>query len=346
MRDMLEQSIERLLSSAVDAELLIRTEDEGLWAADLWRMVEDAGFTHALVSEAACGAGAAWADVFTMFRAAGRYAAPIPFGETVVANWLMDKAGMDIPAGPTTIATPHLEIAGGKASGRLAGAAFGRHASHILVVAGEAPTVMLFERASLPMTPGLNVGREPCDDFVLDGVAPVAAAPLPDGLPADALLRGGALVRAAQMAGGLQHLLDLSLRYAEDRSQFGRPIAKFQAIQHQLAVLAEHTSLALIAADAAFAFADNGLPETPVASAKIVAGEAATAGAAIAHAVHGAIGVTYEHSLHFTTRRLWAWRSEFGSERYWSQRLGRSIASRPAAQFWTDLSTPLNQANP
>lgn len=346
MRDMLEQSIERLLSSAVDAELLIKAEDEGLWAADLWTMVEEAGFTYALVPEEAGGAGATWADVFTLFRAAGRYAAPIPFGETVVANWLMAKAGLDIPEGPTTIATPDLTLSEGKASGRLTGAAWGRHARHILVVAGGTPTAMLFDRAALQLAAGLNVGREPCDEVILEGIAPVASAPLPDGLHADALLRGGALVRSAQMAGALQHLLDLSLRYAEERSQFGRPIAKFQAIQHQLAVLAEHTSLALIAADAAFAFADDGLPETPVASAKIIAGEAATAGAAIAHAVHGAIGVTYEHSLHFTTRRLWAWRSEFGSERYWSERLGRSIASRPAGQLWTDLSTPLNQANP
>ena len=110
-----------------------------------------------------------------------------------------------------------------------------------------------------------------------------------------------------------------------------------------MAVLAEHTSIALIAADSGFAFAANGLPQIETASAKIVCGESAGAGAAIAHAVHGAIGVTYEHALHLTTRRLQSWRGEFGSERYWSERLGRAIAAQPADQFWPALTIPLTE---
>jgi len=69
------------------------------------------------------------------------------------------------------------------------------------------------------------------------------------------------------------------------------------------------------------------------------AGEAAGLGAGIAHQVHGAIGFTYEHSLHFATRRLWSWRAEFGSESQWAQVLGRAIAARGANQLWPDLTT-------
>ena len=79
-------------------------------------------------------------------------------------------------------------------------------------------------------------------------------------------------------------------------------------------------------------------PAFEVAAAKVRAGEAAGAGAAIAHAVHGAIGFTYEHSLHFATRRLWSWRAEFGSESRWAATLGRAVLARGADALWPDLT--------
>ena len=63
-------------------------------------------------------------------------------------------------------------------------------------------------------------------------------------------------------------------------------------------------------------------------------GEAAGTGAAIAHQVHGAMGFTYEHSLHHATRRLWSWREEFGNEAVWAARLGRMVAERGADGLW------------
>src|SRR4030095_11672797 len=110
-----------------------------------------------------------------------------------------------------------------------------------------------------------------------------------------------------------------------------RPIAKFQAVQHNLARLAGETAVAIAAATSA---ADTiGVAKTfdePVfleaASAKIRVGEAATEGAAIAHQVLGAIGFTQEHTLHRFTRRLWAWRDDFGSESAWAGKLGTLVA--------------------
>ena len=74
------------------------------------------------------------------------------------------------------------------------------------------------------------------------------------------------------------------------------------------------------------------------AAAKVVAGDAATTAASIVHQTHGAIGFTYEHSLHFSTRRLWSWRGEFGGEAYWAEILGRSVARRGADALWSDLT--------
>ena len=72
--------------------------------------------------------------------------------------------------------------------------------------------------------------------------------------------------------------------------------------------------------------------------AKSRTGEAAGKGAEIAHQVHGAMGYTREHNLHYSTRRLWSWRDEFGNETHWQSRLGRSIAAQGADALGPTLS--------
>ena len=80
--------------------------------------------------------------------------------------------------------------------------------------------------------------------------------------------------------------------------------------------------------------------ELEVAAAKARVGEAAGIVAETVHQAHGAMGFTYEHPLHHFTRRLWAWRDEFGNEGYWQTRLGRRICSLGADQVWDFLATP------
>ena len=79
-----------------------------------------------------------------------------------------------------------------------------------------------------------------------------------------------------------------------------------------------------------------GLFSTAVA--KVRCGEAATRGTGIAHQLHGAIGFTHEHALHFATKRLWSWREEFGSDAFWAAELGRAAIAERAAGFWPALS--------
>ena len=148
----------------------------------------------------------------------------------------------------------------------------------------------------------------------------------------------GALCRSVQMAGALERTLELSLLYANERIQFGRPIAKFQAIQHMLAQLAGQVAAASAAADAAVEASGRAADEFAVAVAKSRAGEAAGKGAEIAHQVHGAMGYTREHNLHYLTRRLWSWRDEFGNETLWQSHLGRMVAAQGADALWPRLS--------
>ncbi|HVY86173.1 MAG TPA: acyl-CoA dehydrogenase family protein, partial [Caulobacterales bacterium] len=151
-----------------------------------------------------------------------------------------------------------------------------------------------------------------------------------------------AMMLSAKMAGALSAALDLSVDYTRQRQQFGKPLASFQAIQQQLAVLAEEAAAAEMAAASAFRAADlvaedGGDAWFEIACAKLRANQAARIGTGIAHQVHGAMGFTAEYRLQHLTRRLWAWGSECGNERYWAGRIGARIAERGAKNFWPDL---------
>ena len=230
--------------------------------------------------------------------------------------------------------------ADGHLKGRARHVPFARRSRHVAVLARRAgvPIAALVEADGLGITPGTSLAGDPQDTVSFDGIAVAASGPAP-GLGPVALVRLGAALRAQQMAGALEHILDQSVQWSLDRVQFGRPIAKFQAVQHNLAMLAGKVAAAGAAADAAAeAIARDGVASdkaaAEVAIAKIRAGEAASTGAAIAHQVHGAMGFTYEHSLHHATRRLWAWREEFGNETLWAERLGRMVVMTGADALW------------
>jgi len=225
--------------------------------------------------------------------------------------------------------------AGGTLTGRARRVPFARNAGHIAVLAHReaARVVALVAAAGLAISQATSLAGEPSDEVSFDGVVPEAVRPV--DLDQDLLVGFGAAVRLQQMAGALEKILEQSVQHAFDRSQFGRPIAKFQAVQHNLATLAGEVAAASAAADAAAeacARSEIGIGE--VAIAKVRGGEAAGTGSAIAHQVHGAMGFTYEHSLHHATRRLWAWREEFGNEAVWARRLGRMVAAQGADQLW------------
>jgi acyl-CoA dehydrogenase len=132
-------------------------------------------------------------------------------------------------------------------------------------------------------------------------------------------------------------MLALSIDYANTRIQFGRPIGKFQAIQHMVAELAAEAAAAKAAVQLALRGLDIGRIFESAAIAKIRTSMAAGKASAIAHQVHGAIGVTEEHILHHFTRRAWQWRADAGDEHFWSERLGQHVLEQEGAQFWPTL---------
>jgi alkylation response protein AidB-like acyl-CoA dehydrogenase len=318
----------------------INDAEKGEWPKALWDALEESGLPLTWVPDELGGAGATLSDGFAVLRVAGRFAAPVPLAETLMAGWLLGSAGIAVPGGPLTIAPVHADgqirlAADGLLNGRARRVPFARAAGHIalLIINEDEAAVALVTAQGLPMKQSTSLAGEPRDDISLDDVAPIAVRPT--AVDQDRLVSFGAAVRLQQMAGALEKILEQSVQYALDRSQFGRPIAKFQAVQHNLAALAGEVAAASAAADAAAeacAMPDMAIGE--IAIAKVRGGEAAGTGAAIAHQVHGAMGFTYEHSLHHATRRLWAWREEFGNEAVWAARLGRMVAERGADELW------------
>lgn len=169
----------------------------------------------------------------------------------------------------------------------------------------------------------LAVGARPGAPRVLDEMARRLADPVPRAL--------AATLASGEMAGAMIAVQAMTTEYALTRKQFGREIGRFQAIQHQLAVMAEETMAARMAAQAAFVGPAAEVSERRAAAAKLRCGEAQAKVAAIAHAVHGAIGVSDEYALHPLTRRLRELAFAHGGGSWWAQRLGDWAFTQPGA---------------
>ena len=327
MRELLAETVERILVDLGPATV-VRAAEEGAWPDSLWRQIEEAGLPLALAREADGGAGLAWRDVLPILVAAGRHAAPVPLGEAIAAHALAASAERALPEGVPTLAVFEGETggaAGGRSTVRARSVPHARTATWVvgtLARAGQPAELLVMRAADATAEPDVRLAGEARCNLTWSGVNPALRASVPLGVSA---LEIGAALRAAQLSGGIARVLDLAVQYAGERKQFGKPIGKFQAIQQQLAVLGELATAAAMAAELACDAAGVVLDPMRVACAKARTSEAAVAAATIAHAVHGAIGVTEEHDLQLYTRRLWAWRLDFGSEAYWAGVIGRRV---------------------
>ena len=339
IRDDLAKTIDRLFEEHCGKPVR-ESAESGAWPAGLWRALEEVGLPLAALPESAGGSELAFDDAMFALRRTAYHGAPVPLAETMLAGRMLVAAGLKVPQGAITVAPVHLgdrlKIVRGKLSGTALRVPWGNHCRHAVVVAeAEGKEIVGLVSAGTGSVEK-NLAGEPRVAMQFDSAALVASASLANA--AARLTAEGALYRSVQMAGALERTLEYALLYANERVQFGRPIGKFQAIQHLLAVLAGHAAASSAAADAAVEASREVPDEFAIAVAKSRTGEAAGRGAEIAHQVHGAMGYTREHNLHYVTRRLWAWRDEFGNETYWQSRLGRMIASRGADSLWPLLT--------
>jgi acyl-CoA dehydrogenase len=311
---MITDAAERMLADHCDKAVLDAAE-RGEFPEGLWTLLREAGFHQLAMPDS----GVPLAEAFEVVRVAGRHALPLPLTEILLANRWLGEA-------------QHLATIGVVRGQAVVDAPWARRAERVLALD-------VARNAWCELTPGagdvtgsVNLAGEPRDALPI----PAAVEWVPLAEPAVTLL---ALGRAVAMAGALEACLDMSLQYAGEREQFGRPIGRFQAIQHNLAVMAGEVAAANRAAAAAVDAIGGERFELEVAAAKARVGEAAGIVAEIAQQVHGAMGFTHEHRLHHFTRRAWAWRDEYGSETYWQERLGRHLAARGGDALWDFLAT-------
>jgi len=319
LRDDLLKTVDRI-AEAECPKAVRESAEAGEWPAKLWQALEETGLTRAALPESAGGAGLAFEDAMLVLRRTAYHALPVPLAETMVAGRLLAAAGMDVPEGPLTVA----DVSNPKR------VPWGHQCAHVVVVDGDGVGVAAKVTAKAVEK---NLAGEPRVHVELPKLT---SRKFPQA--ADRLLAEGALARSVQMAGALERALEYGLAYANERVQFGRAIGKFQAIQHLLALQAAQTAAAAAAVDAAVGASAAAADVFAVSVAKSRAGEAAGKAAEIAHQVHGAMGFTHEHNLHYSTRRLWSWRDEFGNEAYWQARLGREIAAKGADALWPMLT--------
>uniref|UniRef100_UPI0015F11246 acyl-CoA dehydrogenase family protein n=1 Tax=Streptomyces phytophilus TaxID=722715 RepID=UPI0015F11246 len=182
----------------------------------------------------------------------------------------------------------------------------------------------------LTLATGTNLAGEPRDDLRAD-LSGVRGTPVLPDVAEEFLLRG-ALARALQMTGAMDAILDLCLDHVRTRTQFGRPLARFQAVQTLVADLAAEAALARAAATAC----TRGTPGPfDIAVARSCTGHAATVAVRNAHQIHGAIGTTAEHTLHTLTLPLLAWRTEYGTLHDWDNHLTTTATTTP---LWPTLT--------
>lgn len=316
---------------------------DGGWNEALWKALEQVGVTTLSIPEANGGVGGDVADVVTVLDVLGENAGSVPFAETVLlGGWLLADCGAVLPVGTMTAAVAGSNVlvqSHGKdmsISGRVPRVSWARWAEHVVLLVGD--KVVVLGRDDYTLAEGTNIAGEPRDDVLIGSTVPAARV---HGIPGDGRIsaesfrRRAALGRAALMGGASRRALQLSIEYATEREQFGRPIAAFQAVQQHLAAMAGEVLLTRVTTEGAALAIDTGVNvEVAVASAKVISGQAAGLVSSLAHQVHGAIGFTEEHALHRSTARMWAWRDEHGNEDDWASVVGTLGLAGGTAGLW------------
>lgn len=329
-------------------------ETDTAYDAALWAKMTDQGYAGIIFAEQYGGVGLGKVEFILLMEEAGRALLPGPLFSTVAL------AGMLINA----VAAPEQKkkylapICAGEARSTVAiletSASWNSGDVHIASVSGKLTGEKLFVPDAIVADFIIVVARDGI--FVVDAKAPglsiqrMEAMDLTrkvysmrfNGTPAERLGDNTGLARAldiaatalvAEMVGGMQRTLDLTVEYAKTRKQFGKPIGIFQAVQHQCADMYLETESARSAAYyAAWALEENA-PDAAVAVsiAKMYASDAARTVGNRGIQVHGGMGFTWENDLHLYYRRAKASETSLGDSTYHRERIARLVIDADAA---------------
>ena len=315
----------------------------------VWRTLTEVGLARLTAPEESGGSGAGWAEAAALIRLAAAAGVCVPYVETdVVVGPLRRAAALD----DTSPGTSTLAVVG--PGGRARRVPWAGATDTVLFVrraAGD-PAYDHDDEDTFARAGGYEVAEvatdrtellpgSPTSQIPVGDVAPpseIRWSPVPAGAVENAVLQG-ALARAVQCVGAAEGMLDAALDHTTGRTQFGRPLARFQSVQNLVVDLAAETVLARAAADQAVADAlvtglGGPLSAFRVALARSVASQALAVAVRNAHQVHGAIGTTHEHTLHRLTLPALQWRGEFGSAAFWESLLSEAAVAGGMDGAW------------
>ncbi len=338
--------------------------DERGYTPELWQKMAEQGWVGLIIPEEYGGVGFGFLELSLLLEEMGRALLPGPYFSTVVLGGLaiMDAGSEDqkreflprIAEGQviTTLALTEpsagWEAAGIQTTAEAGGDGYilngtklfvpNAHVSDYMVVAartGDAPDdITLFivpsNAAGVGQTLLKTIASDRQSEVVFDKVAAPSSSVLGEvnkGWQTVAkVLEWGAIGKCAEMVGGSQQVLDMTVEYAKQRVQFGRPIGSFQAVQHHCAnMAADVEGSRYITYQAAWHLAE-GLPAgREVAMAKAWVSDAYRRVCALGHQCQGAIGFTKEHNMQLYSRRAKAAELAFGDSDFHLEAVARAI---------------------
>jgi alkylation response protein AidB-like acyl-CoA dehydrogenase len=329
----IKRTAKELLASRFTAERVRELAEAGGYADDVWAELCELGWPGIFLDEAHGGQGLGVVELVILQEELGYVLAPLPFLSNAAAGLVIQHAGSDaqrerwLPgiASGETRGTVGLVAADGEAK-LVPDAA---EADVIVLLSGEGAAIV--ERSAADVEPLKTI--DPTRRFarVRGGTGEVLEGDV------DAGLDRVATALAAELVGVAQRTLEMATEYARDRKQFGRPIGAYQGVSHRLAQMLLETEGARSGAYYAGWTADAEPESLGLASsmAKAYASDAGWRVTAGALQVHGGIGFTWEHDLHFFLKRAKADGLLYGSAREHRDRVadlsGLGATARPAA---------------
>ncbi|MFL5827876.1 MAG: acyl-CoA dehydrogenase family protein [Thermoleophilaceae bacterium] len=328
-----QQAIKRtaheFLASRFKSEKVRELAEKGEYDDSLWAEISELGWPGIFLDESHGGMELGAVELVIVQEELGYALAPTPFLSNAAAALVLQHAGSDeqkerwLPG-----------IATGEARGAVGVA---RNGEALLVPDGDsADVIVLIDGDSATLHESGSVERELRD--TIDSTRRYATVRGNGGesLPGDV---GPALDRieiaiAAENVGIAQRAMEMAVEYAKDRKQFDRPIGAYQATSHRCAQMLLETESARSAAYYAGWVADNEPETLPIAAsmAKAYASDAGWRVTASSLQVHGGIGFTWEHDLHFFLKRARTNGTLFGSARQHRERVAELAGlSREAA---------------
>ncbi|MBW8297496.1 acyl-CoA dehydrogenase family protein [Sphingopyxis sp.] len=341
---MLRDSAREFFGAKLPLTKLRERTTKGDFSEAIWREMADLGWLGMGLPEACGGFACSLSDFYAFYLEMGRQLVDVPHLESVVvAGGLIAAAGRDadhatlaaIAAGDTVVAPAlfeengghcaddvHLTIDGGRLRGRKMYVRFAGQASHLLVAARDGGRLALFlveaTQPGVTITSLPNIARTPLyrvDVDLLVGELARIGGGRDITAEFNEVIARAAILLAAEVAGAGERILEFTVNYAKERSQFGVPIGKYQAIQYlctDIALHYRHTSLFALHA------ASREGEEDFLLRASLAKAEACRAAGAMtfaSHEVHAGIGFMEDYDLQLFTRRAKLWENLYGDRR-------------------------------